>query len=230
MQVHFNFIVDLAAVVITVMLLPMLLVLLCWVLESIGMHNIAKRRGIHHAWLSWIPLGNMWILGSISDQYRYVARGEQRSRRKVLLAFSIVNTVLSCILIGGILFVLFQVFRYSGGHAYYGSHMDYLPESEMLRQVIAPLIFSIGMAVILSVCLVLQLVFTYMALSDLFRSCTPENHALFLVLSILIPVTLAFFVFACRKRDNGMPPRREIPQQPPAEPRRAPVEPWEDHS
>ena len=41
-----------------------------YVLSAWGMYTIANRRGIHRPWLAWIPVANMWILGSISDQYQ----------------------------------------------------------------------------------------------------------------------------------------------------------------
>ena len=49
----------------------------------------------------------------------------------------------------------------------------------------------------------------YMCCYDLFRSCDPDNRKLFLVLSILCPIGLAFIVFAIRKRDVGMPPKKQ---------------------
>ena len=60
-----------------------------YVFQSLGMYTIAKRRGIRNPWLSWIPVGNMWILGSISDQYQYVVKGRVRKRRKLLLGLMI---------------------------------------------------------------------------------------------------------------------------------------------
>ena len=50
-------------------------------------------------------------------------------------------------------------------------------------------------------------VFAYLAYYDLFKSCKPDNAVLFLVLSIFVNVTLPFFIFACRKADEGMPPK-----------------------
>ena len=41
-----------------------------YVFTSLALYTIAKRRGINHPWLSWIPVANVWILGSIADQYR----------------------------------------------------------------------------------------------------------------------------------------------------------------
>lgn len=52
-----------------------------YVLEALGIYTIAKRRGIHNPWLAWIPVAQYWILGSISDQYQYVVKGNVRNRR-----------------------------------------------------------------------------------------------------------------------------------------------------
>ena len=58
---------------------------------------------------------------------------------------------------------------------------------------------------------VIRLVIRILALGDLYRSMDPDNGTLFLVLSILFPVTEAFFLFFNRKKELGMPPRREKP-------------------
>ena len=46
------------------------IVLLCclvgWILSSVGLYKVAKRRGIRNAWLAWIPIGSEWVLGSVS--------------------------------------------------------------------------------------------------------------------------------------------------------------------
>ena len=49
--------------------------------------------------------------------------------------------------------------------------------------------------------------FRYFAYYDYYASCRPDLKVVFLVLSILFPVTLPFFVFACRKHDLGMEER-----------------------
>ena len=60
-----------------------------YVLSSLGMYQIAKRRGIPNPWLAWLPVGQAWILGSISDHYQYVAKGKQRNYRKILMGLEI---------------------------------------------------------------------------------------------------------------------------------------------
>ena len=44
--------------------------------------------GIRHAWLAWVPIGNNWILGSLSDQYRYLVKGKICRKRVILPALS----------------------------------------------------------------------------------------------------------------------------------------------
>ena len=56
------------------------------------------------------------------------------------------------------------------------------------------------------------LVFWQIALYDLYTSCNPRNNVLFLVLGIIFPFLPAFFIFASRKKELGMPPRREEPR------------------
>jgi len=170
-----------------------------YVLGSLGLYTVAQRRGIRRSWLAWIPLGNLWILGSLSDQYQYIARGKVKNRRKIILTLGIV-------LIAGYFLWLFTVIisAIAGGEV--GAALSALFG-----------VLAIGVAAIwLAVC-------QYMACYDLFKSCDPDNAVLYLVLSILFSVTLPFFMFACRKKDLGMPPRRQatpsaVAVEPEAEP------------
>ena len=47
-----------------------------YVLTALAFYTVAVRRGLKNAWLAWIPVADAWLVGSISDQYRYVAKGE----------------------------------------------------------------------------------------------------------------------------------------------------------
>ena len=49
----------------------------------------------------------------------------------------------------------------------------------------------------------------FITLNDIYNSCSARNGTVFLVLSILFSVLVPFFFFALRKKDGGMPPRRE---------------------
>jgi len=170
--------------------------ILCYVLQSLGLYTVADRRGIRHAWLAWLPVGNFWLLGSISDQYQYVAKGKIRSRRKVLLGLSIALVGMYLLFVAGLVVLAISS---AFGAIETGA-------------VVGALLFILGIFAFVVVAVVLC-VLQYVAYYDLFKSCEPGNAVLYLVLSIIFSVTLPFFVFACRKKDLGMPPRKQAPVQ-----------------
>ena len=177
-----------------------------YVLQSLGMYTIAKRRGIQNAWLAWLPVGNMWILGSISDQYQYVAKGRVRNRRKVLMGLTAAMLLCSFLMTaGGLVAAFTEAAGLDAGEVVFGATVGVLIVAYLILAVIA----------------IVAIVIEYMALYDLYVSCDPGSGILYLVLSIFVSVTMPFFVFVCRKRDQGMPPRKtaevEYPKQIPEE-------------
>lgn len=166
-----------------------------YIFQSLALFAIAKRRMIKNPWLAWLPVGWDWILGSISDQYQYVSKGKIRNRRKVLLWLTITSMVLSALYE---IMNTFQVFQVLGG----GLSLGWGITAVMMLVVCVGMI---GVGVTLAV-------FYYIALYDLYQSCDPSNSLLYLLLSIFLGVTTPFILFACRKLDRGMPPRKEVTQ------------------
>ena len=169
--------------------------LVCYVLQSYGLYTIANRRGIRNSWLAWVPVGNMWILGSISDQYQYVAKGKVKNRRKLLLGLNIGLVVAT---VGWFIAILAS---------------SLMSESVASGVITFVLIMLLGYLVFLTM-VVIATVYMYLCCYDLYNSCNPSNGVLFLVLSIIFSVTLPFFIFACRKKDLGMPPKKKPAPQP----------------
>ncbi len=185
-----------AGIFMIVYLLALAFSLVSYVLNAVGMYRIAKRRGIHHAWLAWIPVGNSWLLGSISDHYQYVAKKKITGRRKALLAMNLILIVLSGVIVSG----AFMIFSFTTGPA------DLMGSGILL----------IGLLVVAYLALfglsIAMLVVSFIAYYDLFQSSKPNCAVLFLILGVVFNVTLPFFVFACGNSDKGMPERR--PRQP----------------
>ena len=155
-----------------------------WILSSLSLQAIARRRGIRNAWLAWVPIGNQWILGSIADQYQHLIQGKITSRRKILLWLGLANFVVS--VIGGILSGVIGATAQT--------------EEQMMVFSVVNLVSSLGgMALGITV-----LVFYHMSNYDLYRSCDPKNAVTFLVLGIIFPITQPFFYLSCRKKDLGM--------------------------
>ena len=172
--------------------LTALLSIATYVLSSLGLYTIAKRRGVRCYGLAWVPVANLWILGSISDQYKYVTAGKVQKRRCILLGLNIAGVVLT---LGAVAFAAqFFVAAASG----YGDY-DYTT----MQSVGGMLILWLLVAVVD----ITLAVYEYITLYNLYHSCMPGNATLFLVLSIFFHVTTPFFLFACRNKDEGMPQR-----------------------
>ena len=203
-------------------------VLLAW-----GMYTIAKRRGIHKHWLAWVPVANIWILGCISDQYRQVARGQVKSKRKALLTLTIImyTAMIGMVVIAVIWLIgllghvdlsalksldlsnigemtvneLTETFNALSDVMAEGS-VAYLQNSLWMLLVIA------GLSLVMGGVAIAVMVIEYMAYADIFASTDPHNAKLFTVLGIVLSlmgvgIVLAVLVFLNKDKDFGMPPK-----------------------
>jgi len=178
-----------------VMLMSLAFSVAVYVLHSLGLYTIAQRRGIRKPWLAWVPIGNSWLLGSISDQYQYLVKGKVTTRRKMMLGLSItlfaVYIVWIIVMIVGII-----VSELGGGEA-----------AGAILTVFIGLFGMVAAAIALTV-------YQYLSYYDLYRSCERTNGVLYLILSILFSGIIPLLVFVCRKKDEGMPPRKQPTPQP----------------
>lgn len=198
-----------------VMVITLVFSIVCYVLRSSGMYTIAKRRGINHPWMAWVPVVDYYLTGCIADQYRYVAKGENKSRRKALLVLSIIFWVV---------YIAFMVLYSSFWVQLVRETINGFSNSAYMVDFFGTLLGVGGLSVVMSGLSIALLIVRYVAMYDVYNSLDPHNSVMFLVLSIIFPVTEPFFIFCNRKKDLGMPPKKEtpvyqeLPQQPAAEP------------
>ena len=176
-----------------------------YILMALGLSTIARNRGIRHHWLAWIPVANLWLLGCISDQYRYVTQGQERNRRKRLLTLGIVELAIvpvTLTLLLGWIIGMFVVEDLGSGE----------PGVLLMLILIGLLLVVLVLAVALAVVAILLQVQRCYAFYDLFSSCTPRRKTLFSVLSIVASclgndLVAAILIFICRNKEEGLPPR-----------------------
>ena len=181
-----------------------------YILTALALYTIAKRRNIAHAWLAWIPVAQMWILGSISDQYQELANERRTNRRKWLVGLEIVLTLLVTVLLvmcAGAIIALLK--------AGYNGYEDAAGWTDVLGRLGGVVL----LALLVSACAIPRVIIQIMSMYDLYCSCEPSNATLFLVLNILIYITQPILLMVVRNKDNGMPR--------PAEPISIPAEPWD---
>lgn len=186
-------VLNFAGVILMFALAVLLVAVVGYIFQSIGLYTIAKRRGIANPWLAWLPwVGYYWIAGSVADQYQYVVNGAVKNKRMILLVLSLASIAL---------------YMFAG--------------ADEAGAVLSLLQSAVSIA---------TLVFWNWSLYELYTSCKPRNNVLFLVLGIIFGFLVPYFIFACRNKEEGMPPRREEPQygyQPAPEPQMY-KEPWDN--
>lgn len=175
-------------IVLGVMLAILGIVLVCclvgWILSAVSLHKVAKRRGIRHAWLAWLPIGSEWVLGSLSDQYQHLVQGKVTSRRKILPILSVAIIVVAIVYV--VLTIMAELMLIEG-------------------EAVGGALLAVGIPYLLFLgTYVTGVVFLHISNYDLYRSCKPQSAVVFLVLGIILPVCQPFFYFSCRKKDLGM--------------------------
>ena len=187
-----------------------------YVLHALGLYTIAKRRELTHPWMAWVPGLQLWTLGSIADQYMYVAKNKVRNRRKLVVGLAIAMAVLMVVFYIVFFAAYFSIFFEIGMNMEMGMAME--DEFQIIRDFLNAFVPSLVVLLLLLVVSIALSVVEYVCYYKLFASCDPENKTLFLVLSIFFSFLLPIFVFVCRQKDFGMPPRKDaqpayIPQQ-----------------
>lgn len=198
-----------------VIALCIILLLGLYAFPRVSIFTIARRRALRFAWLAWVPVCGQFVLGSISDQYRFLLTGKKTHRRVWLIiieAVYVIVNLIACVWIlliiaigiGIGLWALFStgLFALSGGGV---NLFNVLTDMDGIEQVLAPSAITV---LLLLGAIILRTVFHSMALWDLYRSCRPQSSTLFLVLSIFFPPLKPLFLFLCRKEDQGMPVQR----------------------
>ena len=160
-----------------------------YVFTALSMHTIAKKRGISCPWLAWIPVANLWVLGSVSDQYRYLTRGQRKCKRMWLPALHVGSVVLT--------FVVLAVFV-----------------AMIVAQSFEGAMTALLLLIPLCVTGLAGAIMQFMALYDVYASCDPDNASLYLVLSVFFTFLRPIFLFLSREKELGMPPRKQQTEAP----------------
>lgn len=187
-----------ASLVFIVILYGILLLfaIACYIIQALGIYNIAKRRGFDRPWYAWIPVASSWLIGRLSDQYQWVAKGNKKNKGKLLLWLDVSMLIVATITI--ILAITLTIIS-----AKPSNNM-----SDSTAGLILAFVFVMMLIYFVMLALsIVRLVFYYIALYDIFASCDPEKKVLFIVLSIIFGIQ-AFFIFAIRNKDLGMHPEQ----------------------
>lgn len=161
--------------------------LLSYILRSVALYTIARRRGCKLCGFAWVPVLWNWTLGSVADAHEKTYSRDRRWR-VVLLCVSVLALgagILTC-----------------GKNIAKASALFSVGEMglEAIRYILVAVLSFFGASKSLgSVAKVLR----WVCYEKLFESCA-KRPVFLTVLVILLPVTLPFVLMAVRKRDAGV--------------------------
>lgn len=169
-------------ILIIIALIASVVPLAMFLLQGYSLYTIAKRRGIDKAWLAWIPVGCVWIIGKIYDDYQWRVNRQKREFARIMFILSLVTVI-------GNMVVAFLYMI--------GAILSIIGIGVLIMGFVAMLEVPLG--VIGLIAIVLQ----YICLYDVMRSCDSKNLVLFFVLGLVFGI-LPVFLFLICKKDLGM--------------------------
>ena len=122
-------------------LLILFLALASYVLAAIGLYTMAKNRDIENAWIAWIPVVQLYIIGRLIGTL-YIGSYEVPQPELVLPGIAVAGSVLSNVrLIGGLIGIASLVVNLFALHKLYSI---YRPDQATLYLVVSILLPFMG--------------------------------------------------------------------------------------
>ncbi len=162
------------------------IVIASYVLQSLSLYGIAKKRDINNAWLAWVPIANCWIMGSITDDFD-AQNGQKRKWRVTLLTLAVI--VIASVIIFYAIFIAMAI-----AMAISSSYMAEPPISEFIGFVIGIYIFCFVMA---SAATLLQAI-NCICMFKMFEFIVPKKAVKYLILSIIVPLAYPICLLKCK--------------------------------
>ena len=153
-----------------------------YILSSLGLMRLAKRRGISSPWLSWIPVGNTWITGSLVDEYDF-RNGFSRGWKHWLL-WSTTATIVSLIWYTVESITVEELMQHYYNSAYIG--------------IIALRLFICLIVLIIAGSITNGL--NYVCMFKIYESTVPEKALKYFLISLLVPLGQPICLYLCSNK------------------------------
>lgn len=140
-----------------------------YVMTSLALYTLAKRRGIRSAGLAWVPVANYWIIGGLANKIDE-NRGIARRWNTTLLTLALVS-------VGGV--IIAYVALIAAGVLYAFIAIDSL--LPLILPFYVLLILAMVVAVALSIC-------SAICIFKIFESTLPEKAVKYLLCYLLVPL------------------------------------------
>ncbi len=155
-----------------------------YVLSSLGLYRLAKRRGVSKPWIAWIPIANSWTVGAVTDDYE-LRCGFKRKWRMVLPVLT------GIVLVAALLYNIFI----SGSFAGIMSNYQYM--YGQLDNVVGIVVSLYALLIVMLMSTTVLMACQVVCLFKIYESTVPERAVKYLLLSLLVPLAEAICLFKC---------------------------------
>lgn len=156
---------------------------------AVALHITGKRQRRAKSWLAWLPVGNLWMLGSLSDRYQQ-ANGCRDRKLRIWLP---------CTMMGSISFLV-------GYYALDFWTLIFAYDSTTIGGIFTMALWAICSLVVLGA-LLLAVVIYFMAVYDYYRVNKPALAVTFLAVSTaLTVVSPVVMCISCIRKKTAMKP------------------------
>ena len=156
-----------------------------YVMQALALYGIAKKRDLKNAWLSWVPVANYWIIGSITDDFD-AQNGQKRKWRITLLTFALI------LLASGIAVYSIMIAMMIGAGI-----SNYMGGPEVALFAGFTVVIYLFTFVIAYVALAFQAI-TYICMFKTFEFITPKKAVKYLILSVMVPLAYPICLLKCK--------------------------------
>lgn len=171
-----------------------------YIFNSLGIMGMMKSFGMKNPGTAFIPVYNSWLFGKVAEESSRRLNGKKSLPfGKILLAGNIVPVFLFFFfypMMGALTLTFFVVAVISEKNAAGASDVALV----LLLFVITWFVIASAYLIAIAVA-----VFRYIAVYKIFSCFDPEHAVLFTVLSVVINVTMPFFLFAIRNKEPAPP-------------------------
>lgn len=195
---------NIAILMICIILLYIVLLgvgILNYVLSSLSLYTIAKRRQINNPWLAWIPFASYWTMGCIADDYD-ARMGIKRKWRVILLTLSLVFIVT---------FFIFYFSMLAVGISFAMKYEYTTPSTADIMGIFIPMYIFIFIIALSSVAFTAC---NYICMFKIYESTVPQKALKYFLLSLLVPCANAICLFLCRNEGYSNIPVNPYIQNP----------------
>lgn len=183
-----------AVVLVGVILLTGAIGIVSYILNSLSLYTIAKRRQIKGAGWAWAPMiGIDWLIGKLADQYILRQSGKEKKFSKTLLTLTIIATAL--MVLAYIVLIVWMIGLFA---------MGFEGTGDGAAAAITMMFVVYGVMVAMFIVIYAAAIVEYIALYHVYESCVPGKGIWMTLLVFFFGrLALAISLAVIRNKDEG---------------------------